>query len=596
MATKIKCYYEVLGIEKTAKQDEIKISYRKLALQWHPDKNQHQIDIAEERFKEIVNAYTILSDPNERKWYDDHRESILRGGRGGANDDGDYDDDINLWPYFNASCFTNYSDTDDNSFYNVYSRIFSAIDKEEESVDEEKYHFQPPQFGNSKTPIAEVLKFYGYWKDFVTKKKFTNADIYHLSEAPNRQIKRLMEKENQKERNRAKQQFNEKVRHLASFIYNHDKRIQEYQKKCAEEAEKKQKELEIQKLQEEEERKEAIKKHKEEKRLEYEQMKKDGLIDDYENNTLYQDESNSCYCVICDKAFKSEKQLENHQNSNKHKQELARVRKTITLDDEELSPESNNNQGSDIENDDDDDEGNTSFSNSKSNKKNKKNKKKSKKVINSNMFNSNSDEYVHGLVKNKTKKTKSKKKEESEDEVIEEEKENSDQDLASDDDEDEMLVNSLLKNFRINKNQPNNSNNNNDNDNKDNEDEDEEEEAEEKKSKKKKKQLNSEKESEKEDENSDEDDKDSDNEKKSNKKSSTTTTKEKPKKGKAKEKREKKAEKKQQQQSQQKEGESLFCNVCKGEFPTRNKLFQHIKETNHAQAVPSHGSSSKKRK
>ena len=47
--------------------------------QWHPDKNQHQIDLATEVFKQIQAAHAVLSDPNERAWYDAHREAILRG-------------------------------------------------------------------------------------------------------------------------------------------------------------------------------------------------------------------------------------------------------------------------------------------------------------------------------------------------------------------------------------------------------------------------------------------------------------------------------------------------------------------------------------
>ncbi len=64
------CYYEVLTIGKTATPDEIKRSYRVLALKWHPDKNPDDIKIAEEKFKEIGEAYSVLSNPDSRAKYD----------------------------------------------------------------------------------------------------------------------------------------------------------------------------------------------------------------------------------------------------------------------------------------------------------------------------------------------------------------------------------------------------------------------------------------------------------------------------------------------------------------------------------------------
>jgi molecular chaperone DnaJ len=82
-----KSLYDTLGVSKTASQDEIKKAYRKLARQYHPDKNPGDAS-AEERFKEIQTAYDVLSDEDKRKSYDRFGSSNGRGpsaGPGGAN-------------------------------------------------------------------------------------------------------------------------------------------------------------------------------------------------------------------------------------------------------------------------------------------------------------------------------------------------------------------------------------------------------------------------------------------------------------------------------------------------------------------------------
>ena len=73
-----KNYYAALGINKDATEDEIKKAYRKMALKYHPDKNKSPG--AEEKFKDIAEAYDVLSDPDKRKIYDKHGEEGLKGG------------------------------------------------------------------------------------------------------------------------------------------------------------------------------------------------------------------------------------------------------------------------------------------------------------------------------------------------------------------------------------------------------------------------------------------------------------------------------------------------------------------------------------
>jgi molecular chaperone DnaJ len=62
-------YYEILGVTKNATQEEIKKAYRKVAIQFHPDKNQGDKE-AEEKFKEAAEAYEVLSDTEKRSQYD----------------------------------------------------------------------------------------------------------------------------------------------------------------------------------------------------------------------------------------------------------------------------------------------------------------------------------------------------------------------------------------------------------------------------------------------------------------------------------------------------------------------------------------------
>ncbi|MBI2956297.1 MAG: molecular chaperone DnaJ [Acidobacteria bacterium] len=63
-------YYEVLGVSRSAREDEIKRAYRRAALQWHPDRNPTRQAEAEERFKEVTEAYSVLADPQKRAAYD----------------------------------------------------------------------------------------------------------------------------------------------------------------------------------------------------------------------------------------------------------------------------------------------------------------------------------------------------------------------------------------------------------------------------------------------------------------------------------------------------------------------------------------------
>ena len=88
-----KDYYGILGVDKSASQDEIKKAYRKLALKYHPDRNPDNKE-AEEKFKEAAQAYEVLSDKGKRKQYDQFGHSGVEGMGAGTGPGGMNMDDI----------------------------------------------------------------------------------------------------------------------------------------------------------------------------------------------------------------------------------------------------------------------------------------------------------------------------------------------------------------------------------------------------------------------------------------------------------------------------------------------------------------------
>src|SRR3954469_7543814 len=78
-----RCYYEVLEVERSVNDGELKTAFRKLAMKWHPDRNPGDSS-SESRFKEINEAYEILKDPDKRAAYDRFGHAAFEQGAGGG--------------------------------------------------------------------------------------------------------------------------------------------------------------------------------------------------------------------------------------------------------------------------------------------------------------------------------------------------------------------------------------------------------------------------------------------------------------------------------------------------------------------------------
>lgn len=336
------CYYELLGLDRRCEAAEIKASYRKLALQMHPDKaHQHGLSVEEatKRFQQVQEAYSVLSDAQERAWYDAHREQILRGDDEPGEDP--FKTKINLYKYFSTSCFDGFGDGA-KGFFAVYAELFEAIDTEEaEWEDADEDHTAMPPFGNSASEWADVSAFYRHWLDFCSRKAFGHADKWNPKEAQNRQVRRAMEQENKKARQAAQKDFNAEVRQVVRFVQKRDPRVAAHQKQQMKAAvDKKQRDLadkeqrKVAEVQERQERKDAARRAEEERWAEAAAERaarraRGEVVSEDEASDKESEEAFEYRCEACRKSFKSEKAYDQHAKSKKHLQLVAKLRKEL---------------------------------------------------------------------------------------------------------------------------------------------------------------------------------------------------------------------------------------------------------------------------
>jgi DnaJ homolog subfamily A member 5 len=319
----------------------IKKAYRKKALELHPDRNYGNVESATSKFAEVQAAYEVLSDPQERAWYDSHRETILRGNDGDAPEEYEHDVRVTtaaeltkMFSLFKPNM--DFSDSS-NGFYSVLRSTFEMLADEElaacdwESLEPVDY----PSFGHAADEYEDVVRpFYAVWNAFATKKTYSWKDMYRLSEAPDRRIRRMMEQENKKRREAGIKEFNEAVRSLVLFVRKRDPR---YLPNSQTEADRQNALRDAAAVQAARAR--AANQAKLDKHVEAAwTQSREPEEEDFESSE--EDDIDQFECVICRKTFKSEGQFEAHEKSKKHVKALQSLKRQMRKENKALGLES----------------------------------------------------------------------------------------------------------------------------------------------------------------------------------------------------------------------------------------------------------------
>lgn len=278
----------------------------------------------------------MLSDAQERAWYDSHRDAILRG-------DDPNDADNQTAEYYNVrmtsarellALIARFNSTvpftdAPNGFFGILQDTFDALAQQEIAACE--WDDQPiieyPSFGSAGDDDAVARHFYSAWSNFATRKSFAWEDKWRLSDAPDRRVRRLMEKENKQCREDAKRDFNDAVRSLVAFVRKRDPR---YVPNTQSEAER-QKILRDSAAAQAARARAANQKMMEEYVVpDWAQSRDDqpGLEGEFSES---EDESEVEHieCVVCNKTFKTEKQYEAHEKSKKHVKAVQQLKRQM---------------------------------------------------------------------------------------------------------------------------------------------------------------------------------------------------------------------------------------------------------------------------
>ncbi|CUS10405.1 unnamed protein product [Tuber aestivum] len=349
------CYYELLAVSRDATQDDIKKAYKKKALELHPDRNHGNVEEATRLFTGIQAAYEVLSDPQEREWYDSHREQILYGDHdsavsGGPSHPVSVTTSEEVLEWFSMFAKISYDDDSRNNFYTLAGTAFKKLADEEITAAEQAGEDEPyyPDFGNPRSTHEDWVKqFYAAWGGFKTLKSFSWCDVYRYSDAPDRRVKRIMEKENKKFRDAGIREFDSSVRVRLvatvpfrpeliveqSFVLFVRKRDPRFIKNTQSEAQRQAALLAASREQATRQRRENLAKLREFKAADWTRTSHGA---DEDSDGLEEETVEKYECIVCKKTFWSERQMGEHEKSKKHTKNVRALKRQMMKEDKEF--------------------------------------------------------------------------------------------------------------------------------------------------------------------------------------------------------------------------------------------------------------------
>lgn len=222
-----------------------------------------------------------------------------------------------------------------NGFFGFVRETFEQLAKEEEyAADYEDIDIPVyPTFGHKDDSYDDVVRdFYSVWLGFATAKSFAWKDVYRLSDAPERRIRRAMEKENQKLRDDGRRDFNDAVRTLVAFVRKRDPR---YTPNTQSADEKAKAQRDARKAQAAKARAAQLAKLEQEAQA-LPSWATARPADEEEGESEEELEEDHYECVACNKTFKSERQYEAHEKSKKHQKAIQSLKRQMQKDNAHL--------------------------------------------------------------------------------------------------------------------------------------------------------------------------------------------------------------------------------------------------------------------